>query len=41
VTADQQTAHFTDSDAVGLILFFYWIIAGIWIFFIKDEDNEL
>jgi hypothetical protein len=36
-----MTARMTDSEAVGSILFFYWIISGIWIFFIKDQEGEL
>lgn len=36
--ADQ---HMTESDAVGAILFFYWVMAGLWLFFIKDQEGGL
>lgn len=36
--ADQ---HMTESDAVGAILFIYWIMAGLWLFFIKDQEGGL
>jgi len=29
----------TESDAIGAILFIYWIFAGLWIFFIKDQED--
>lgn len=28
----------TETDAVGAICFIYWIMAGIWIFFVKDAE---
>lgn len=31
----------TESEAVATILFIYWIMAGLWIFFVKDQESEL
>jgi uncharacterized membrane protein len=28
----------TESDAIGTILAIYWIMAGLWIFFVKDTE---
>lgn len=39
MTIDDQ--RMTESDAVGAILFFYWIAAGLWLFFIKDKGSDL
>jgi hypothetical protein len=36
----ESALEFSASDAVGAILFFYWILAGIWLFFIADSDDD-
>lgn len=36
--ADSAQA-FSDADAVGCILLVYWIMIGIWLFFIKDKED--
>lgn len=34
----RDVVEFTAADAVGAILFIYWLLAGVWLFFIQDDD---
>lgn len=29
----------SESDAVGALLFIYWMMVGAWLFFVKDEKD--
>lgn len=31
--------EFSDADAIGTILFVYWVMIGLWLFFIKDKED--